>query len=111
MNQGALDFTAARERRDVGIACATDHADRVIPSWRDKALAFVTEFARTAREPFLTENVVAASKAQGFEQPPDARAWGGPMRRAANAGVIRACGTGKAATSNLSPKVLWESVR
>lgn len=114
-SQLSIDF--ARTRRDTGIARAIAHADRVTPSWADNAYQFLLWFVFNARESFLTEQVVRASLDAQFPPPPDARAWGGVIRRAYNAGIIRKClnhdGTiryAPATTSNLSPKVLWVAV-
>jgi len=62
--------------------------------------------------PFLAEQFVEyATKRYGLLPPPDGRAWGGPVRRAALAGKIRKVGYAPANTSNRSPKALWQERR
>lgn len=106
MEQTALDFTAARARRDVGMQRAVDHADRVTDGWREIARAHVEEFARK-HSTFLAEDVIAA--ARDVPEPPTRKAWGAVIQRAAREGIIEKIGFAPAKTSNCSPKVLWRS--
>jgi hypothetical protein len=107
MQQTALDFTAARARRDVGMQRAVDHADRVTDGWREIAISHVDDYARK-RDTFLAEDVIAASAGK-VPEPPTRKAWGAVIQRAAREGIIEKIGFAPAKTSNCSPKVLWRS--
>ncbi|NKF21556.1 hypothetical protein [Solimonas marina] len=102
-----LSTAAAAARRDTGIQRAGEHADRVSPDWIAEAARFIATYAETHVD-FLAEDVVAAS-AGIIAPPPDGRAWGAALRRAAANGVIEKLGYRPAKTSNLSPKVAWGS--
>lgn len=99
----------AELRRDQGIERATDHAKRVDREWLEKALGYVRLHALVHRE-FLTEDVKAMAEADGLVLASDHRAWGGVMRKAKDAGIVKANGYAPARTSNLSPKVKWLSL-
>lgn len=100
----------ARARRDLGIARAADHADRVSPEWKAKALAQVKAYA--ALHPhFLAEHARGFAEANGLPAAVEPRAWGNVMRCAAFAGFIVADGYAPANSSNRSPKTLWRSSR
>jgi hypothetical protein len=77
--------------RDQGMERATQHADRVSAAWSHLAyeglLAYVKQ--RPTSMPFTTEDVRAAVR---IAEPPDRRAWGAVVARAARAGVIRRVG-------------------
>lgn len=107
MIQHAIDFTAAERRRDEGIQRAAEHADNESPGWTDVALLYLKQFLVNTSGPFLAEDVVAAAKVWGLIEPPDGRAWGHVMRRAAKLGLVVKAGYAPAKTSNCSPKVLW----
>ena len=109
MSQMNLDLDSVRVRRDVGIQRAVDHADDVDPTWSERAYAFLQKFLRNEPGAFLTEDVALGSLRDGLSPPPDGRAWGGVIQRAAKRGAIRKVGYAPARTSNLSPKVLWEA--
>lgn len=106
--QAVLDFERAREARDDGIKSAVDHADQARPEWSDVAYAFIENFARTT-ETFISEEVTAAAAKWGLSSPADPRAWGGPFKRAATAGVIEKIGFGISKRRHLSPTPLWKS--
>jgi hypothetical protein len=107
MQQTALDFTAARARRDVGMQRAVDHADRVTDGWREIAISHVDDYARK-HAVFLAEDVIADADGK-VPEPPSRKAWGAVMQRAAREGTIEKAGYAPARTSNCSPKVLWRS--
>lgn len=97
-------------RRDVGIDRAVARANRVSESWSDRAYWLLEQYARRAAQPFLAESFVGYAKGL-IEAPPDGRAWGGIVRRAALAGVIVRVGYAPAETSNHSPKCLWRGAQ
>lgn len=100
-----LDMRAARARRDEGMASVEAHANEEIPEWSEYAFVFLMHFARGHKE-FRIEEVRTA--AIGFvPPPPDSRAWGPVVQRAAREGFIKVCGYAPAATSNGSPKPVW----
>lgn len=85
-----IDFEAASLARDAGIEEAVNHANQVENNWSEQAFEFLKTFASSAGE-FMTEDVRVA--AQGIiPSPPDARAWGGVVKRAAKIGVISKVG-------------------
>lgn len=101
-----LDWKQAESRRDDGMQRAVEHADDVKPYWSDMAMTWVLVY-RDMHAEFLAEDVRAYAHAGGLPGPPDGRAWGAVIRRAAKAGHIVKVGYAPAKTSNLSPKVLW----
>lgn len=107
--QIAIDFSAAMEARDLGAQRAVDHANRVESEWSGQALGLLVAFAKQCDRPFLIEEARQYAEANGLPLPPDARAWGAVTRRAAAKKRIRKVGFGAAASSNCSPKVLWET--
>ncbi|MGH8443824.1 MAG: hypothetical protein ACREVL_01100 [Solimonas sp.] len=103
-----VDTAEAAARRELGIQRAAEHATHIDPDWLAEAAKFVAAYAETHVD-FLAEDVIAASAGK-LASPPDGRAWGAVLRRAAAARVIRKIGFHPARTSNLSPKVLWGSL-
>jgi hypothetical protein len=103
----------AELRRDLGIDRATSHAAHDSDGWNDRAAGALCSFLiERCGEPFLAEEfVVYAVNRFGLQRPPDARAWGGPIRRAALARRIVKVGYAPANTSNRSPKALWQERR
>lgn len=99
-----LDLSFVQARRDDGIARSAASSGA---AWQDAALAAVRLHAQT-HELFLTENVRFACP--DLEAPPDGRAWGQVIRRAAKAGICERVGFARAKSSNLSPKPLWRSL-
>lgn len=107
---GAARERAAR-RRDAGIERAVTHADKVVKNWQEIAYERLLEFlAGRDGAPFLAEEFRQWGRFK-IPAPPDGRAFGGVIRRAATAGKIVNIGTGRAATSNSSLKILWQEAR
>lgn len=106
--QAVIDFEAAMAARDVGIERAVAHADAVESQWSGMALGMLVAFVNEAAGPFLIEEARAWAEAHELPPPPDARSWGAVTRRAAAKRLIRKVGFRAAASSNCSPKVLWE---
>jgi hypothetical protein len=95
-------------RRDGGIAKASGHAESVSPHWNEEADRALRVFLRTRDGGFLAEEFVHWTRGnRDIAQPPDGRAWGAVVNRAARAGLIRKLGYAAANTSNRSPKCLW----
>ncbi len=94
--RSAKAFREAREKSRAaaqeGIDRAVDHAERDVPVWSEVAFAFVKLYATQHRgEKFTGYEIVRASKAR-VTAPPTDKAWGGPLQRAARAGIIRKVG-------------------
>lgn len=113
-DQLPIDFAAAAaERAQRGMEAAAGHADRVSAGWTDRALEALTTYANSAGGPFLVEEARAHAEAHGLPAPVEARAWGSVVRAAARGPTprIRKVGYRAAASSNNSPKCLWEAAR
>jgi hypothetical protein len=84
-----LDIEEAIRLKDEGMETATAHADTVTPEWRDIAYAFLQ--SRRLKGVFLVEDIRKA--AEGIvPEPPDSRAWGSVIRRAAKAELVEKVG-------------------
>jgi hypothetical protein len=107
-----LDLLAqARKRRDRGLERVLTHAENVLTGWNMAADQVLDEYlVSIAGGTFLAEQFRQYAECK-VGAPPDARAWGGPIRRAAIAGRIERVGWGMAASSNNSPKALWKAKR
>ena len=109
MTQWALDFTSPQVRRDVGIQAALDNADFDSKGWSEKALEFVKSYPGTQ---FQTEDVRQYATRGGLPLPPNARAWGGVIVRAARLKLIRRVGYRPVSNANAhcTPAAVWEKV-
>jgi hypothetical protein len=100
--------------RDDGIDRAVAHADRVTPKWSQMAYEELRAFLiHTGLHEFTSEHVRDFAEAWGFVSPPDKRAWGGVMMRAARAGLIRKTRRFTPSmnpNSHKMPKALWVRV-
>ena len=94
----------ARVRRDDGMKRAVDHADRVSHAWSVLAYQMLIDYLRYDG-PFLAEEYVAWAKDGGIPDPPDNRAFGAIIQRAARAGLIVKAGYRE--DRYCSPKTLW----
>ena len=74
------------------ITAAVAHADRVHSGWSDEAYALLLQYM-AANQRFKAEDVRNyAHKTRGLPNPPDPRAWGGVIQRAAREGrIMKAC--------------------
>ncbi len=106
------DVSAARLARDAGMQQAMDHADRVIDDWSERAYSFLVDFvgANPARA-FMAEDVRVSAEGEGLPPPPDNRAWGGVVARAARSKIVKRLGYGaqKSVSCHCSPKSIWVS--
>ena len=109
MNQVELNF--ARAARDEGIRRSESRANEAIPGWSDLAFQFIQLYAQRNRgKQFIGRDVVLAAKAYGLIDPPNDKAWGGPMQRASKAGVIRKVGVAQDPNRHCNPVPLWLAV-
>lgn len=101
-----------------GMNSAAAHADAVHGDWQDRAYEVVQRYVAALRKGFTDSTFIAedvreyAARRYSLPDPPDKRAWGSVMRRAASDGLIRNVG----ATKARDPKVhssfttLWQTV-
>ena len=109
MNQYQLNFEAEKAR-DIGIQRAVDHADKVTPSWSDRAVELFLAYCQENKgKTFMTEDVRWYAEALGLPEPPDKRAWGAIAVIAKRRGVIRGNGYApqKAVNAHCAPKTVW----
>ena len=85
---GQTNLFTGPELRDKGIKKAVDHAG---VEWADEAYDYLKLYIRRGHE-FMAEDVRRWAKGWLLEDPPSKRAWGGVIRRAANAGLIEKVG-------------------
>ncbi len=107
--QTSFELERAALSRDRGILNASIGAEIAVPGWSLEAFAFLKRFAEQHAQ-FMAEDVVKAAAADHLPAPPDGRAFGGVIQRAVREGLIRKIGYAPAATSNLSPKCVWQSL-
>jgi len=109
MNQYQLNFEAEKAR-DIGIQRAVDHADKVTPSWSDRAVELFLAYCQENKgTTFMTEDGRWYAEALGLPEPPDKRAWGAIAMMAKKRGVIRGNGYApqKAVNAHCAPKTVW----
>lgn len=98
----------ARRRRELGMRRSAEHAEDAAPGWINTAVSQLRVFvAQRSGAPFLTEDFRRWAQTR-LTAPPDGRAYGHVMKRAARLGVIQSNGFAAADSSNGSPKVLWQ---
>lgn len=85
-NQQQINFPTGEQLRDEGIKRAIDHADAEQPKWSEHAWWFLQTYMKTHKT-FTTEEVRKASEGV-IPEPPDARAWGGIIRKAVKEEMI-----------------------
>lgn len=102
----------AKRAAQAGIDQAASAADRASEGWTDRAYGFIERYAkRVGRKQFIGHDIVEASKAAGFEQPENPRAWGSPIQKAVRTGVLVKKGTTEDTNDrrHASPVPLYES--
>lgn len=107
MMQQTIDFRAARARRERGMRDSEAHADRESPGWPERAYGLLCRYAREQAHPWTCESFRWWAAANGLDDPPDSRAFGGVTQRALRKGVILKVGYAPAASSNGSVKPLY----
>lgn len=99
--------------RDEGIAIAEAHAAAFVPEWASLAAGYLSAAIHSAAlERFQTTDFRKWAEARGLPKPPDPRAYGGVMKRAAHAGIIVADGYAPKGDSqaHCCPAVIWRAV-
>lgn len=106
MNQMSIDF--AKAARDEGISRAVDRAERAVSGWSDLAFEFIKLYAQQHKGArFIGRDITQAAKSYGLIEPPNEKAWGGPLQRAARAGVIRKIGAEPDPNRHMALVPLW----
>lgn len=105
-----LNIFEATAARDAGMQTAIEHAEAVHEVWSDKAYAFLLSYARNCKQPFMVEDVRAASM-ENVPEPPSKRAWGGIVAKAAKAGIIQHAGYAqvKNIKAHCTPAAVWKA--
>jgi hypothetical protein len=106
----STSISVARVLRDVGMQRAADHADRESEGWSDLAYGFLVDYVAANRgRAFMAEDVRSRAEAEGLPAPPDNRAWGSVISRAARRRIINRIGYGaqKSVSCHCSPKSIW----
>lgn len=96
----------SRQQLELGLAQVAESSGA---AWRERALGYVREFVARVNGPFLAEDIREFAQERGFADPPDARAWGVVMQRAAREHIVQSFAYAPARSSNGSPKVLWKA--
>jgi hypothetical protein len=115
MNQTVIDFSApapaaiAREKAEQGMRRTLSAAERRTPGWGDIAYEFLRDYAKVNER--FTGWMVVRSAAERIPEPPNPKAWGSVIQKAARAGVIRKVGTTPDVHRHGNPIPVWESVR
>lgn len=105
------ELFAGQYYRDAGIKKAVDHADETEFQWSVQAFGFLLVYLQS-NDTFMCEDLRFAST-NNVPQPPSKRAWGGIIRRAFNAGLIRKVGTKnvKNVLAHCTPAAVWQVVK
>lgn len=108
-----IEISEGARLRDEGIRIAEAHAASVAPDWPELAwfyLTAATDWGNLSR--FQTTDFRKWAEARGLPKPPDARAYGGVMRRGIKAGKIRADGYAPTPDpqAHCRPAVVWRVV-
>ncbi len=109
-NGSVTQEALARQLRDDGMQRAADHAEAVEPTWNERAMEYTKLYARENRQ-LRCEMVRIFAENDGFSKPPDKRAWGAVMMRAAKAGILtKLCWTTASDPRvHKNPVSLWQS--
>lgn len=104
-------FSYTRSLARDGMLRAIEHADRVEPTWSDRATAILNQYALTNPE-FMAEDVrVHAHKFMGLPNPPDPRSWGAVINSAVRHGIIvrDRYELTKIPPAHATPRPVWKS--
>ena len=105
-------YASTRDLANEGMTRAVEHADRVEPSWSNRAYSILHDYALTHSE-FMAEDVrVHAHKVLSLPQPPDPRAWGAVINSAVrNRIIIRdRYELTKVPPAHATPRPVWRSL-
>lgn len=109
-DQLSIDFSR-KDLAEQGAQLAADHADAVIEDWQDRAFYLLTEFCRhhAYGAQLTSERIRQYAEKQGLPNPPDKRAWGAIMLKAARKNLIRKIGwtTANDPKVHNNPVSLW----
>lgn len=89
IDDNELDIEKGRRLRDEGMATAENHAEAVVPEWKETARLYFEVFLKTHALPFMVEEVRKWASERGCPVPPSLRAWGGVAVGFVKAGKIR----------------------
>jgi hypothetical protein len=93
-----------------GIDSAAAAADQAVEGWTGVAFGFLRKFAEENRgKQYTGYQIVEASKRAGVQQPPNDKAWGQPIQKAARVGVIKRVGYTDDPNRHGNPVPLWET--
>lgn len=100
----------AKRDAQAGIDRAAAAADRHVDGWTARAYEFVCKFAEQNRgREFIGAEIVKASLQTDIPQPPNMKAWGAPLQRAARRGVIVKVGYAEDPDRHGAPVPLWST--
>lgn len=98
----------ARERAELGMQRTLDLAERETPGWGAIASEFLRQYAKDNGR--FTGWMLVRSAADRIPQPPNPKAWGSVIQRAARAGIIRKVGFVPDVHRHNNPIPVWEVV-
>ena len=106
-----MDQSFPWNQAEDGMTRALNHAEADVPSWGEKANAFLRTYAEK-KEYFTGYMVVMASELDAsFPAPPTSKAWGQIFRMAAKRGVIENSGrTMPHPKRHGCPAAIWRSL-
>lgn len=81
-------------------------------NWNDLADKYLSKYLAEVgpwKDTFLVEEFRGWAERAGLPAPHNAKAFGPVIKRAEKRGWVRSAGYGAAASSNNSPKVLWQA--
>lgn len=113
MTNVQLNIFQSSANRDEGIALAIDHADSNPVKWSDSAYEFLKKFLSNHNGPFMVEEIRSYAALMDFPLPPNARAWGGIIVRAAGDGIVERCGYQQTRNvkAHRTPAALWRQIK
>jgi hypothetical protein len=108
-----LDLAEGWHRAEVGAARAADHAERKREDWNKRAMQFLEQFIDELKaETFLCEDLRIYAYEKNFEAPPDERAWGQIIMKAARRRLIENVGLAHARDKKVHANITtcWKRV-
>ncbi len=109
MTQLRIEHAIAASLAREGMERAEQHAENKIPKWGELAYRWIERYARQHERFTGWMLVKAASNDPNFPTPPNEKAWGGPIQRAARRGIIERVGTEKDPYRHGNPIPVWRS--